>query len=87
MKKIDIKDVITLSDDNKYVVCSKTNYNNNNYLYLIDIIDNSNVKFGLEKIQGERISIIEIDNEELISTLLPLLYNNAKNILAELEEQ
>ena len=87
MTKIDMKDVITLSDNNKYVVCSKTNYESSDYLYLIDIVDNTNIKFGMEKIQGEQISIVEIENPELIQTLLPLFFNEAKDILKDLEEQ
>ncbi|MCL1827711.1 MAG: hypothetical protein FWG20_06690 [Candidatus Cloacimonetes bacterium] len=84
---IEVKDIITLNDDKKYVVCSRTDYQDNYYLYLIDINDNTNVKFAMEKVQGERITIIEIENEELIQTLIPLLFNEAKDTLRELEEQ
>jgi len=87
MKKIEVKDVITLSDNNKYVVCSKINYKGENYLHLIDLGESSNIKFGMEKIIGERISIVEIKNEDLIRMLIPLLYNEAKEILDNLEEQ
>ena len=84
---IEIKDSITLADNNKYEVCSKTTYQDNNYLFLLDINDYKNLKIGMEKIQGEQISIIEIENEELIRTLMPLFFNEVKDFLKEAEEQ
>ena len=42
---INIKDILTLSDDNRYVVISKAQYENKQYLYLIDINNNENMKF------------------------------------------
>ena len=36
---IDIKDVITLDDNNEYVVVNKVNYNDKNYYYLRDMED------------------------------------------------
>ena len=84
--KINIKDLVTLSDNNKYAVCSKTNYNDNDYLYLMDIVDNTNIKFCMEKPKGDKISVVEIENPELIQALLPLFFNEAKDILKEFEE-
>lgn len=84
---IEIKDLITLSDNNKYVVCSKTNYQDNEYLYLIDFNNNENIKFGMIKTQDEKVSIVEIENPDLIKILLPLFLNGAKDILEALEEQ
>ena len=78
MTEIEIKDVITLSDNNKYVVCSKINYQDENYLYLIDMVDNTNIKFGLENKHNQQISIIEVENQEFIATLLPLFLDEAK---------
>ena len=79
--KIEIKDVITLSDSNKYVVCSKINYQGDNYLYLIDINNVENIKFTLEKITNNKIKILEIENENLIRTLLPLFLEAGKDII------
>ena len=51
---IEIRDIITLSDNNKYIVISKINYEEKNYYYLIDINDKKNIKFCYE------------DNNELV---------------------
>ena len=46
MDGLDIKDILTLSDKNEYVIVSKADYDNKTYLYLVDINDNKNIKFG-----------------------------------------
>ena len=68
--KIDIKDIITLSDDNEYVVVSKTVYQNNTFYYVIDKNNIVNVKFLMEK--SENNSLVEIEDKDLIQILLPL---------------
>jgi hypothetical protein len=82
---IDIKDVITLNDNNEYAVCSKTKFQDEEYLYLIDINNNENFKFGLIKQNGESINIIELENQQLIQQLLPLFFENSKHLLNEIE--
>jgi len=66
---IDIKDTITLSDDNSYVVASKTNYQNNTYYYLIDKANNENIKFYFENTKNS--SLVETEDKILIQQLLP----------------
>ena len=78
---VEIKDLITLSDGNKYVVCSKVNYQEKNYLYLIDIDNIENIKFGIVKQRENKKFITEIKNDELIRQLLSLFYNEAKHII------
>lgn len=73
---IDIKDVVTLSDNIRYVVVSKTNYENNVYYYLTEIENLSNIKFLVEN--KERNSLIEVEDKELIQKLLPLFVNESK---------
>ena len=70
---INIKDILTLSDDNRYVVISKAQYENKQYLYLIDINNNENMKFCY--INGNE--IIESNNKELNTKLIPLFYEKA----------
>ena len=82
---VETKDIITLNDNNKYVVCSKVNYQNNGYLYLVDVNDKSNVKFGLEEKADNQIKILEIENQTLIQALLPLFYSKSKEILSDNE--
>ena len=78
---IEIKDALVLSDGNEYAVSSKVNYQDNNYLYLVDINNNENIKFCLEKRHNDQISVLEIEDEDLIRTLMPLLYNEVKEII------
>ena len=42
---MEIKDVLTLEDNNKYVVASKINYEGKEYYYLVDINNPSNLMF------------------------------------------
>lgn len=67
---IQIKDVVTLSDQNEYLVVSKVDHEYRNYYYLVDINDNSNVLFLYEN--GEKLT--EIEEPELVSKLLPMFY-------------
>jgi len=78
---IEMRDIIKLSDSNKYVVCSKTIYQEKNYLYLIDLANNENVKFGMEKQKGDKMIIVEIEDADLIRQLLPLFFEKAKIII------
>lgn len=76
--EIQYQDIITLSDKNKYVVASKVNYNNSTYVYLVDINDNANFKYA--EMENNNL-LSELDNvidKELIVKLIPLLYNNSK---------
>lgn len=84
---IEIKDIITLSDNNKYVVTSKVNYQNNMYLYLFDINDNENIKFCLEQHKDNKITVIEVEDKELIKELLPLFYNETKIAINSFETE
>ena len=68
--KIDIKDTLTLSDGNRYIVVSKSSFQNNVYYYLIDRDNIENIKFCRKS--KDELSFIEIDNKELIQQLLPL---------------
>ncbi len=74
---INIKDVLTLDDDNEYVVVSKVNYNGLIYYYLLDKNDNSNIKFCYEDSVNEE--LVEIDDKVLITKLLPLFLKESLN--------
>ena len=67
---IDIKDTVTLDDNNDYIVVCKALFEDKNYLYLIDIKNVENIKFCYENIENN--SLIEVDDQELIRKLLPL---------------
>ncbi|MDR2571861.1 MAG: hypothetical protein LBD23_16405 [Oscillospiraceae bacterium] len=80
---IDIKDIITLSDNQNYIVCSKTEYQGATYFYLIDIENNENIKFVREIQQDGKTTVVEIEDKELLQQLLPLFFEAGKHILEE----
>ena len=65
---INVKDTLTLDDENEYVVISKVYYNNKNYYYLLDKNNYSNTLFCYE----ENDELVEINDKELTTKLLPL---------------
>ena len=71
---VDIKDVLTLSDNNEYVVVSKIFYENKIYYYLVDINNNNNIKFCFQ----DNNDLIEVEDKELNTKLLPLFLEVAK---------
>ncbi|MBR3162334.1 MAG: hypothetical protein IKF19_06365 [Bacilli bacterium] len=75
--KIDIKDILALNDNNEYVVTSIVNYDNKTYYYLVDIKNTSNIKFCYR----ENDELIEIENKKLITKLLPMFFETAKNVI------
>ncbi len=66
--------IITLDDDNKYVIVSKVVIKNINYYYLIDINNVKNVKFCREERVGETIILKEITDKEVITNLIRVFY-------------
>ena len=67
-----IKDVLTLSDNNNYVVASIADYDNKTYLCLVDINNNDNQKFCyLNKDE-----VIIIEKEDINEIVLLKLMNN-----------
>ena len=77
---INIKDILSLDDNNEYVVVSKINADDKNYFYLIDKNDNSNVKFCYQ----DNDELVELNDKELVTRLLPLFVENAKGELEDL---
>ena len=71
---INIKDVLTLNDNNQYVVISQINYDNKNHYYLLDKNNYQNVKFCFE----DNEELVEIDDKELTTRLLPLFIEVAQ---------
>lgn len=78
---INIKDVITLDDDNEYVVVSKVNYENKTYYYLVDKNNDGNLKFCYE----DKEELVEFFDKELTTKLLPLFFETSKHLFDELK--
>lgn len=77
---INIKDTIILEDNKQYAVASKINYQNKTYYYLVDIHDCTNIKFCYQ----DDNELVEEDNNEIITGLLPLFYQKAVDVMPEL---
>ncbi len=71
---INIKDTLTLDDNNEYVVISKINYESKNYYYLLDKNNEENFKFCYE----DNEELVEIEDKKLNTKLLSLFVEAAK---------
>ncbi len=80
---ISIMDVLTLEDKNEYVVVSKVLYEDKNYMFLVDINNNKNIKFCYQ----DNDEVVESDDKDLNSRLLPLFYEQAKAIIESINEE
>lgn len=76
---IDIKDLITLDGKNKYVVASKTNYENRTYYLLVNSNDMSDVKFCYEKGIGS--ALLESNDKEINQKLIPLFLKATNKVM------
>ena len=76
---IDIRDVLTLSNGNQYGVVSKATIDNIIYYYLVNINDNTNIKFCFEERTENKIELVEVNDEELIKKLLLSFADSIKN--------
>jgi hypothetical protein len=84
MNEIDIKDLINLSDGKQYAVCSKASYEDEIYLYLIDINDYQNIKFCKDIIDGDTHRVVELEDPALVEILLPRFFEAAKSVIDEI---
>lgn len=75
--KINIQDIITLDDNNEYVVVSKVCINDRQYICIIDIHNHSRIKYA--EIKKDYISMIKENEKELLNILIPLFYKNSYN--------
>lgn len=66
--EININNLLTLDDDNEYVVVKKIKYENKYYYYIADINNCSNLKFCY--LDNEE--LVEINDSSLIKKILPL---------------
>lgn len=72
----DIGTVLDLDDNNSYTVISSVKYNNKEYLYLVDLNDNSNMMF-VEKLEND---LIPINDTNLLKNLILLMNDEINNI-------
>lgn len=72
---------ITLSDNIEYIVLSKVNYKDNNYLYLTSIEKNPKIKICCEKQTDSDLKLLIVTDNELIQKLILLFANDVQSIL------
>lgn len=79
---IEIEEIITLDDKKQYVVVSKVNYENSNYIYIVDIHDTSNIKFAEVENSNGKIIISEISSseQELLDKILPMFFKQNEQL-------
>lgn len=77
--RIKYKSILTLDDNNDYVVAGVTRYDEREYIYLVDIHNHINMKFA-EIMSDGSLLIINSSERELIDKLIPLFYNNVREI-------
>lgn len=70
--------IITLSDENKYMIINKATINSTNYYYLIDIHNSKNIKFCQERQEADKIILKEISDPELIKDLIKRFFTQDK---------
>lgn len=66
--------VLTLNDKNQYVIVARATYENNEYLYLVDINNNQNFMFC--KLDGAKLT--KVQDTELLSKLI-IEFNQKNN--------
>lgn len=78
---MEMRDIVTLDDNNKYAIISKINYEEKKYYYLVDINNPENLMFCYEN-KGD---LVKLNDAELIKKLLPLFLEASKDILNEIQ--
>jgi len=72
--ELEIKKIITLNDNKDYVITSIAEYENETYVYIIDINDLTNFKFcKLVSYNGAE-SLQEIKDDATLSNIIPVLH-------------
>lgn len=78
---MEITNILSLSDGNKYIIVSKTEYNDKTYLCLVDINNNENVKFAY--LRDNKVVIVK--REDINETLSLKLFNEIGKVIMNLE--
>ena len=68
---IELRDILTI-EDKEYVVASKMVYKGERYIYLVNMVDNADVRFCLEK-DGR---IFEVFDQEIVDALIIQIAEN-----------
>lgn len=64
--------LITLSDNEEYVVLDTITYDKITYVYLVGYTNKTKMKFCVEEIENDQIKLTEVDNIDLRQQLLKI---------------
>lgn len=81
----DILDVLTLDDNNDYVIVDKCEYLGNNYAFLVDIHDKKNIIYVQIK-GGNVISALGSSEIAIIYELSKIFAHNSSMVLGKINE-
>lgn len=73
--------LITLSDNKKYLVLSKVNYNDLVYLYLSSVENEPVQKVCIEESTDDKIILSVVNDKKLIKELVPLFDKDVESLL------
>ena len=73
--------IVTLSDHRKYLVVSRISYRDHFFLYLVEVDHSTNIKFACEELEGDRLMVTPVSDENLIQCLLPLFDKDVEALL------
>lgn len=68
----EIGNILTLADDNEYSVVDKFKDNGINYVFLVDINNNSNIIYG--KLEDDE--IVELSDAEELEKVIKIVYEH-----------
>lgn len=76
---LEFGDILTLENDEQYVVASSCRYNNKEYFYLVNIHDSTDCIIGSVKDNDLEI----VNDKETFLNVMPLILDNADSRLFE----
>lgn len=75
---INVNDLVSLDDNNKYVVLSKLEYEKKIYYYLIDVNNRTNIMICY--LDGDE--LVQFNDDNLIKKLIPLFLKQLRDELS-----
>lgn len=64
--------LLTLSDNDEYIVLDTITYNTITYVYLVGYTNKTKMKFCIEEIENDQVKLTEVNNIELRQQLLKI---------------
>lgn len=85
-----VDNVILLEDNKKYLLLDETELDNKKYFYAVEVTDDKleptdNFAFLEEKIANQKVYVSQVQNQDLITSLLIIFTNNVGLEIDKLE--